>query len=1338
MTTRTEKRPMSTKPAPVPVWTPAPRQNLFDLERSALHDLVTLVERRSKDESDSQSNYSSTTSNAEKELARARKQITSGKERDLATLAESHQATLRQIDERYKSEGIAADDELASTRKRVTTECDEAELQARTTHQDARWTADSVNEAAEKQSTDDREEIRRSAAAVAERVDELWRKAEGPLARASLDREDIEVPASKAAGELIVDPSRAIDEQFTAADESLEGLRKSRMLKFGTIWGFFIILLPMAVLGAVPSIYTERVEDKLLAIIGGAIGALVLAFGLHWLIRRAALKAAERRAGSFALAVARIVEARNTLLRRADAEHSRRLAEAAAERDRAKAHADSVYRPLSAKIAARRQNDIDAATEKHTQSRDRLREWRQRANQDAIDYFNNANRDCTEKYDRALAEAEEHAKLTTAQAREAKETAERDGAVRWRDGQDRIGRAINRLRANGLEHFPDWTSPFWYNPPAAVKVPAGVRFGDFDIDLTKLPGGVPQDDDGEAPSLPVKMRIPAFLPFPDRCSLLLKARDSGRTRAVQAIQAIMLRLLTAIPPGKLRFTIIDPVGLGENFAAFMHLADYDEQLVGSRIWTEPQQIEKRLADVTAHMETVIQKYLRNQYKTIEEYNAQAGEVAEPFRVLIVANFPVNFNLEACRRLVSIVNSGPSCGVYTLVTHDPKVPVPQGFSLADLEQASINLVWKDGAFVWKDGDFAHFPLEVETPPSLDEITRLVRLVGERSRDANRVEVPFDYVAPRPVEVWSASARNGLAVAIGRAGATKRQLLELGKGTAQHALVAGKTGSGKSTLLHALITNLALNYSPDEVELYLIDFKKGVEFKAYAYHRLPHAKAVAIESEREFGLSVLQRLDGVLKERGDLFREAGVNSLAEYRDYLEEKHKRESADRIDEPARRPTCPRILLIVDEFQEFFVEDDRVAQECALLLDRLVRQGRAFGLHVLLGSQTLGGAYSLARTTIDQMAVRIALQCSDADAQLILSKENTAARLLSRPGEAIYNNQNGLVEGNDLFQVVWLDDARREQLLADVRKRADAAGFAANAPLVFEGNVPAVIQNNVPLQKVLEEPTWPEHIRSATAWLGDAIAIKDPTAAIFRPVGGNNLVIVGQQDESALSVMSSAIVSLSAQYRPDDVKFFVVDGTPDDDPNVGFLSRVAAVLPHSTRMIDRNDLGVALGAVAEEVAARQKSESQDRSACFVFIHGAQRFRDLRKEDDFGFGRRGGERAIPPAEQLAAILRDGPTVNVHVILAADTPTNLGRVVDRSSMREFGLRVLFQMSVNDSSTLIDSPAASRLGRNRALLVTEESSQPEKFRPYGLPTNAWLAMVRERLKAKSERK
>ncbi len=105
----------------------------------------------------------------------------------------------------------------------------------------------------------------------------------------------------------------------------------------------------------------------------------------------------------------------------------------------------------------------------------------------------------------------------------------------------------------------------------------------------------------------------------------------------------MFRLLTSLPPGQVRFTIVDPIGIGRNFGAFMHLADFDEALVGDQVLTEPRQIEERLAELSAHMEKVTQKYLRNEYATIDEYNAVAGEVAEPYRVLVIADFPTGFD-----------------------------------------------------------------------------------------------------------------------------------------------------------------------------------------------------------------------------------------------------------------------------------------------------------------------------------------------------------------------------------------------------------------------------------------------------------------------------------------------------------------------------------------------------------------------------------------------------------------------------------------------------------------------------------------------------------------------
>lgn len=883
----------------------------------------------------------------------------------------------------------------------------------------------------------------------------------------------------------------------------------------------------------------------------------------------------------------------------------------------------------------------------------------------------------------------------------------------WSKAHAEITDGLTTIDRENAEYFPDWSAPTWkqWSPPRAV--PPTMRFGELVATLPAVPR------DSRLPAPPREVRLPALLPFPVSCATLLTAGGAGRAPAAQALLALATRFLTALPAGKARLTIIDPVGLGENFAALMHLADHDPLLVGARIWTEPAQIEKRLTDLTAHMENVIQKYLRSQYASIEEYNAQAGEVAEPYRVLVVANFPANFTAEAARRLERIAASGASCGVYTIVSRDPSLPAPQDYSPADLERASLNLIWKDERFVWKDSDFEPWPLAIDAPPPADVLMQTLDKIGKAAKVAGRVEVDFSFIAPPAEKYWTGDSRAGIDVPLGRAGATKRQHLQLGKGTAQHALVAGKTGSGKSTLLHALITNLALTYGPDEVELYLIDFKKGVEFKTYANHRLPHARVIAVESEREFGLSVLQRLDQELKQRGELFRSAGVQDIRGYRDA--------EAGRV--------MPRIMLIVDEFQEFFVEDDRVAQEAALLLDRLVRQGRAFGLHVLLGSQTLGGAYSLARSTIDQMAVRIALQCSEADAGLILSKDNSGARLLTRPGEAIYNDANGLVEGNDIFQVCWLADDRREQYLQAAAELAARQQHTIQT-VVFEGNVPSDLTAHPKLRELIDGPRAATVSRDLTCWLGDAMAIKAPTAAVFRRQSASNLMILGQQPEPARSILAASVVAALAQspgVSADEScpRVVIFDGTPADDPLAGWFSDRFGSWA-GVRVAGPRDVAEVMRELGHELERRQ-TETGLAVPVVVMVYGLHRFKDLRKaDDDFGFNRGGGEPG--PAQRFTTLLRDGPTAGLHTILWCDTLVNLQRAVERQTLREFEMKVLFQMGANDSSTLIDSPAAARLGVNRGLFAHEELSAPEKFRPYSLPEAAWLAEVGRRLAGK----
>jgi hypothetical protein len=550
-----------------------------------------------------------------------------------------------------------------------------------------------------------------------------------------------------------------------------------------------------------------------------------------------------------------------------------------------------------------------------------------------------------------------------------------------------------------------------------------------------------------------------------------------------------------------------------------------------------------------------------------------------------------------------------------------------------------------------------------------------------------------------------------VPIGRTGATKLQYLGLGKGTQQHALVAGKTGSGKSTLFHVIITNLALWSSPEQVEFYLVDFKKGVEFKCYGTHRLPHARVVAIESDREFGLSVLERLDEELKRRGEMFRKLGVQDVAGY--------KRAGGT---EP-----LPRTLLLIDEFQELFVEDDRVAQNAALLLDRIVRQGRAFGIHVVLGSQTLGGAYTLARTTLGQMVVRIALQCNEADAYLIMDDTNPAPRLLSRPGEAIYNDSAGALEGNSPFQIVWMTDQERDGWLERVAAHAQQAGKAWSSPIVFEGNAPADVRENVVLEQLLAADKV-QPVAAARTWLGAPNSIKGPTEVAFRRLSGNNLLVVGQREETALSLFGIALIALSAQHPKGAARFVVVDALAPDTPQRRYLDRVTAAVPHELTLARGAELESAIVALDEELKKRLEAPpGKSAPTIYVLIHELQKFKKLKYEEDFGFSTDESKPAVNPGQVLNQLITEGPAHGIHILCTCDTYNNVTRFLSRKAISEFEMRVLFQMSANDSASLIDSPKAGDLGLHRALLHNGQEGFLETFRPYAMPDTSWIERV-----------
>jgi S-DNA-T family DNA segregation ATPase FtsK/SpoIIIE len=799
----------------------------------------------------------------------------------------------------------------------------------------------------------------------------------------------------------------------------------------------------------------------------------------------------------------------------------------------------------------------------------------------------------------------------------------------------------------------------------------------------------------EIPGMPREVvSLPALVPFRGAAGLFRSASGAEREAVIRSFQSLGFRLLASVPPGKLRFTFIDPVGLGQNVAPLLHLKEFDESdedsLVTSRAWVDAEHIRRQLKSLKEHIATVVQERLRDQYPNIEAYNREAGEVAVPYRVVMVLDFPANFSDEAAQDLLAIARTGSQVGVFTIVHCDPGRKLPYDFKVEELTQ-SLGVAQWDVFNEWS-------LLPDELPPQ--ELRNVfIQKWGAEAKEGMKVEVPFAkllQLSGLDSKWWGAPAADTVEVPLGPITARKVQHLVLGKGTWNHALIVGRTGSGKSNLMHIIVTAAALKYAPEELRMYLVDLKT-VEFTVY--RELPHAEAVAVDADREFALSILEGLDQEMLKRMEAFR--GIaNDLAEYREKT-----------------RQTMPRILLLVDEFQVLFEEDDQVAEKAGRLLDRLVRQGRAFGIHVLLGSQSLAG-HALPRSTLDQMAVRIALQCSEADSRLVLAEDNPAARRLSRPGQAIYNSANGVIEGNTEFQVALFSDRDREEYVRRIAARWD------RRPLVFEGNEPARLEACAPLNARLQAGPL-SSVRSVESWIGEPVAIRPPVAVRWSRRSGNHLLVVTREEEEGVGVLMSVGVSLCVQYPAQRLRVYIADFCTPEAAWAGVSEVLQATFPEQIQVLGRRELLRTLAELQERVRHSVEEGSVIREDHYLVLVGVHRIRDLRAPDDVAF-RLGEETSLHPSEQLMAILRDGPEAGVHVLMWCDTVGNLQRSLDRRALREIGLRVAGPMSEEDSMHLVDSPAAARLDKPHRMVFydDERPGMVEKFRPYVVRDLAWL--------------
>jgi len=827
-------------------------------------------------------------------------------------------------------------------------------------------------------------------------------------------------------------------------------------------------------------------------------------------------------------------------------------------------------------------------------------------------------------------------------------------ANEWKKCAAEINQAGSRLRRL-QPAFVDFGTD---RPPVAADLPTGLFLGSQKVSSENF-----------------TCLVPHAIPFPFARALVLPEDNAALRRLAHHL---LLRLLSALPPGQLELTLIDPLKQGQSAEPFRPLLKVEQLVHRQRVLTRADEIEAALGKLTDEVEELIQRRFSDKASNWSEYNANNADNPLRYKVALLFDVPEQLSDKSLWFLERLCENGPRCGVVPIIAIDEKRIEDRRYEKfrAALGTSTMRL-----DELLRGADTGHedlsFTYQPEQWPRQDALDGFLSALAERCAARARFNRSMS-------DLWmnftkGATTVGGFDIPIGWTPAGETVPLTLGATTSEHhALLAGKTGSGKSNLLHVLIHTLCEKYAPGEVDLYLLDYKEATESTVYANPPIPHARLVATESDPEYGVTVLRHLTQELEKRGRIFKAAGVRDFAEFR-----------------KASREGLPRVLLVIDEFQVLFSDSRQVAEASEQLLSQLVKQGRSFGIHLLLATQTLKGinAQSIG-ALITQLGCRIALACSQEDSAMILGGNNWAAAELRSPPEGIINNANGAKSGNVKLLIPLAESTFCREHIAKLSERAAERGASAKTRIFNGASLPEI--PSVAKYQAICRQTDALLLGERLTFDADALTVPLTRRSAF------NVLFSGYNDPIHDGLLSSALFSMAFADGFDEVVYFNGRGVT---PGGGFAASVRAL---GTRFKTFDDIAaLPLREISDGIGSRRVALIIDGLDSEKALHPSPAFRTLKPNE-------------PPslADLLKRIAEEGPRKGTFVLAFVDRWQRCaGSCKDLFSF--FELRVAFCMNEDDAGTLVSGGIGKFKGiekPNRAVFVNRMTNDIAWFRPY----------------------
>lgn len=758
--------------------------------------------------------------------------------------------------------------------------------------------------------------------------------------------------------------------------------------------------------------------------------------------------------------------------------------------------------------------------------------------------------------------------------------------------------------------------------------------------------------------------IPALIDLKERSSYAFLYNDpTTKQRVNRCIERMVWRIATTLPYNQCQFILYSGGVLGDTFASHPLLNDVLFAEKSHKIYFGgTQNLFSKILDTVYH--SIIDRTTALNYankETLIDLNDSSAttETTHKYTFLVLTDFPSGLASSSLSKLHQIVQAGSRVGIYVIMSWDMNARFDidrYGISPFDPKKmlGQMEAIYPSEN-LFKFGNSGHDDILNRFDYYIDDavIEQKEAIVlssfidkqiqtGKAKTQPNVLKQDYEALFQQPyVPVTSE-----IDIAIGENVVTHEEIsLKFNSKDYIHAFILGQSGSGKSVLLNNIISSAILKYSPEDLVLYLMDFK-GVEFNRY--RGVKHTKAVLVDnSDPQMTLEVLRELKEENKKRIKLWQKEGVNNIEGY-------NKKYPNQRL---------PQVLFVADECQVMFQAPKLVGlqleihREICDILNTIATQGRSQGIHMLLATQQLD------ETDISGQILKNLTEClllmsapSDSDRLVPDSSDMTAKQ---STGVACYYHKKDL---SGQIKTYYANDVELKDAIYSAQLKAkDSKG---NGETYFCGSsVYSLSQDDV---KYLGS----SHIKYPTAIIGKNIGLKGTKTAIqLRQDFSENVLFFGvNKEDQAVNVLINTLLGLITSYKTLDVpcEFLVIDclATSESRYKKMLAEIEGAGMCH---IIPRQDSGRTLKAIAEDV----------RNGCarpvMLVIIGSERFiemkRDIKLDENSRqeeFASLGFQSPFGGADTenstfqraLTYILDEGPMQGVHVLLQVDKPGNI--------------------------------------------------------------------------------